>query len=103
MITITIPHPTDPSYDEHHGPARWTEPLTDAHYVWEKAGIDLRQFEGRASGACARSVHELINAILDNPDQFAGVSYWYLQAVTAHLTGLFFTLRRRPDGIVHVS
>ena len=63
MITITIPH-ADPSYDVRHGgPPCWSEPLSDAHYVWEKAGTDLRSFAGRRSGDCdprhvpARSGH----------------------------------------------
>lgn len=29
MITLTVPHP-DPSYDQRHGPARWSETLSDA-------------------------------------------------------------------------
>ena len=57
MTTITIPYPGDPSYDERHGPSRWTETLTDAPRVWKKAGADFRQFEGRKSGDCAETVH----------------------------------------------
>lgn len=104
MIIITIPHPTDPSYDDRHGPSWWRESLTDARYVWEKAGTDLRAFEGRNSGDCAAIVGELIKGILDDPDRCIGwVSYYDLRATVASLTRLFFTLRERPDGIVHVE
>jgi hypothetical protein len=104
MITITVPHPTDPSYDDRHGPSFWREDLSDAHYVWEKAGTDLRTFEGRRSGDCAEDVRRLIADILADPDTCIGwVGYYDLRATVADLTGLFFTLRERPDGIVHVG
>ncbi len=104
MITITIPHPTDPSYDERHGPSRWHEGLTYAHYVWERHGTDLRGFEGRKSADCAEDVRQLITDVLADPGQYIpSVGYWDLRAVVANLTGLFFTLRERPDGIVHVE
>ena len=61
MITVTVPHPTDPSYDERHGPSLWYESLSDAHYVWEKAGTDLRGFDGRRSGDCSEEVRKLID------------------------------------------
>ena len=104
MTTITIPYPGDPSCDERHGPALWRLTLTDAHYVWEKAGTDLRTFEGLKSGDCAETVRELITNILASPDACLGwVGYYNLRATVASLTGLFFTLRERPDGIVHIS
>jgi hypothetical protein len=104
VITITIPHPTDPSYDERHGVAAWQETLTAAPRVWEAAGADLRQFEGRRSGACAENVRAAIGHILERPDDFIGkASYYDLRATVASLTGLFFTLRERPEGRVHVE
>jgi hypothetical protein len=103
MTTITIPMPNDPSYDERHGPSQWTLTLTSAHYVWERAGTDLRAFAGRRSGDCAIDVSNLIANIMDDPGKFTMVSYYDLCATVAALTGLFFTLRERPDGIVHVS
>ena len=104
MITITIPFPGDPSFDERHGPATWTETLTSAHYVWEKAGLNLRQFEGNQSGNCAVLVRDLITRVLQDPARYISmVGYYDLRAVVTNLTRLFFTLRERPDGIVHVS
>jgi|HubBroStandDraft_2_1064218.scaffolds.fasta_scaffold895818_1 hypothetical protein len=103
MTTITIPHPTDPSYDDRHGPGRWSLTLSDAHRVWERAGTDLRSFEGRRAGDCAEDVRQLVDDILADPGKFTCVGYYDLQATTAALTGLFFTLRSREDGIVHVS
>jgi hypothetical protein len=103
LITITIPYPGDPSYDGRHGPSRWSENLTDAHYVREKAGTNLRAFDGRRSGDCAEDVRKLITDILASPEQFTGwVGYYDLRATVASLTGLFFTLREREDGIVQV-
>jgi hypothetical protein len=102
MITIVIPH-ADPGYDDRRGPARWSETLSDAHYVWEEAGVDLRAFDGRRSEDCSARVAQLIKDIFDDPGRFIGAcSYYDLRAVTANLTGLFFTLRERPDSIVHV-
>ena len=105
MTTITIPHPTDPSYDERHGgPSRWSLTLTDAHYVWEKAGVDLRGFAGRKSGECSYEVKGLIEAILDDPQRYIAVAGYYdLRTTVAALTALFFTLRESPDGIVCVE
>lgn len=105
MITITVPHPTDPSYDEHHGPSQWRETLTGAHYVWEKAGVDLCQFQGRRSGDCAEDVRHLIEVILGDPARFhfVVVNYPTFVTVVANLTYLFFVLREQPDGIVHVT
>ena len=104
MITITIPHPTDPSYDDRHGPSCWREDLTDAPRVWKRYGVDLRQFEGHRSEACAEIVRQLITDILSEPDNGIGAANYYdLRATVADLTGLFFTLRERPDGTVHVQ
>lgn len=102
MITITIPH-SDPEYDRNHGVACWVEDLTFAHYVWERAGTDLRDFQGRRSIDCADEVRQLLVRILEDPDQLIGTaSYPDIRATVADLTGLFFTLRQRPDGIVQV-
>lgn len=104
MITITVPHPTDPAYDERHGPARWSENLTDAPYVWDKAGLRIRELEGAKSGDCAIVVRDAITYILNSPEIFTGMcSYPDLVAAVASLTRLFFMLRQRPDGIVHAE
>jgi hypothetical protein len=104
VITITIPYPGDPSYDARHGMACWREPVSDAHYVREKAGINLRWLDGLESAQCADIVRTLIVIILDDPDRYAGpVSYYDFRTTVTSLTELFFTLRQRPDGIVHVK
>jgi hypothetical protein len=104
MIMITIPFPGDPDWDERHGgPAIWKEYLTSAPRVLEAAGIFVREFEGRRADACADHVRAGIGRILEHPGDFPQASYLDLQAITEHLTGLFFTLRSRPEGIVQVS
>jgi hypothetical protein len=104
MIRITIPHPS-PDYDERHGgPTAWTETLSDAHYAWEAAGLDLRSLDGRKSGESSVYVRDVIQAILNDPNAcIASAGYLNTRAIVANLTGLFFTLRQVPDGIVHVS
>lgn len=104
MITITIPHP-DADYERRHGPSRWTETLSDAHYVWEAFGVDLKGLDGMRSGDCAVFIQGLINDILSDPVRVlsSGVSYPDMRATVANLTGLFFTLRERNDGIVSVT
>jgi hypothetical protein len=104
MTVIIVPHPTDPSCDERHGPARWVLTLSNAHRVWELAGIDLRGFAGRTAEDCMQDVRDLIQIILDDPDHFIGrIGYYDLRATTAALTELFFVLRERPTGIVQVN
>lgn len=104
MITITVPFPDDPDWDERHGgPATWKEYLTSAPRVLEAAGIFVREFEGRRALDCANRVRDGIGRILAAPHDFPQASYLDLQAVTEHLTGLFFTLRSRPEGVVHVE
>jgi hypothetical protein len=103
MITITVPHP-GPDYDERHGgPATWTETLTSAPRVLEAAGIFVREFEGRGAYYCAEDVRAGIGRILASPRDFPQASYYDLEAITMHLTGLFFMLRSRPEGVVHVE
>ena len=86
------------------GPPSWYSTLSDTHFVWEKAGADLHGFTGRVSIECAAEVHGLIVTILNDPPAFTGaVSYYDLRGTVAALTGLFFTLREIPDGIVRVS
>ena len=83
---------------------RWGFSLSDAHYVWENAGADLRTFEGRESINCAVIVRDAINRILAAPEDFIGCcNYYDLRGTVAGLTSLFFTLREIPDGIVHVQ
>jgi hypothetical protein len=103
MITLTVPS-GDADYDQRHGVATWRETLTDAPYVWNKAGAPLSEFEGARSEDCAVIVRDAINRILMDPPPFIAVSgYYTLMNVTASLTRLFFLLRQRPDGIVHVE
>jgi len=84
--------------------ARWGLGITSAHYVWEKAGADLRTFDGHKSGECAPLVRDAVDRILAEPDAFIGVvGYYDLRGTVAALTGLFFTLRECPEGIVRIN
>ena len=83
---------------------KWVFNLYGAHYVWERAGTDLRDFTGRKSGECSAEVRALIDTILDNPSAYmSGVGYLNLRATVARLLDLFFLLRERPDGIVRTE
>jgi hypothetical protein len=83
---------------------RWGFSITSAHYVWEKAGVDLRTFEGCKSSECAPLVRDVVSSILMNPEAFIGVvRYHDLRGTTAALTTLFFTLRECPEGVVRVT
>lgn len=83
--------------------ARWHENLTSAHYVWEKAGLDITKLDGWRSGECAPLIREVIGYILEDPQAYiSAAGYHDMRATVANLTGLFFTLRECPDGIVRV-
>ena len=101
-MIITVERPSGQAATSHI--PRWAFSLSDAHYVWENAGADLRTFEGRQSIDCAASVRDAIGRILAAPEDFIGYcNYYDLRGTVAGLTGLFFTLREIPDGIVHVQ
>jgi hypothetical protein len=86
------------------GVERWQLKLSDAHYVWERAGIDLREFDGHESGACSRRVQELIAAVMADPQRFIWfVGYLDLRATMAALMELFFILCERPGATVRTE
>jgi hypothetical protein len=103
MIIITVPHPTDPGYDERHGVARWVEQLEAGHRVWHIADGNIRELDGERSSDCQQVVRGQIAAILADPAAFGIVGHGNLVAVTANLTRLFFTLGHCPEGVVQVE
>ncbi len=103
-MIITVDRP-DGSPHGGGGPPRWKGcSLTSAPRVLERAGIPLAKMDGYYSGRLADMVRDAIAAILAGPEGFYVVSNYYdVRAVVAELTGLFFTLREIPEGIIRVQ